>query len=644
MEFTFDLQLFAKSESNPDTINHEQVDYKKPEYNTYQYSVPTKLTTGNVEGNLEDLTLWFSKNISDIDTITSLYDSVSTNKTHFDQDNPVCSVNIAGLFAKINFTNMEEINAILPKIYLNVDISSAQSGTYAYTPIILNNIYHGINMFKTQEGKFKTQYSNTFTLKPKFNSTISFNQKHKIDESFVESEHDTYSDEFIEKSIGLFGYAFVKTLDVSDVVVFKHPPAGAIMRDDDGFNRQITGMFKGCLAQEIVGLDKMIQNMKDEFYKTEESKKYYSNNSWNSSTITSIGNELFKNAFNMDKYIDKIENEDTKKELRKAYYNSVLYGDSDDEETREKCLFSYWRKDRPLVLDFIGAWPTNLKGAFEGAYIKSVDISGVTNRMLPEGHNVQNLFKDASVETIDIGDLNNAALKEEKCNKLYPGSNGWTYVLYASNMLNVSKTGPFKLRQVKGSITFPTKAQLDHLTTKVIGAAVQRSYFEDFFENMLPSEDAIEESARRNFKITLVNYDLDMLLELAQSNKFGNDKTQNIRTEEDLIRFFGGLPKKYWNLVNDVPPKPANFDTDKTTPEAIRYIIYKKIKVEKPADFDTNPYTQDSVVYRKVNNLSLPMPEGFTDRLHSSDKNHSVLTTDDEVYRKFYSIELPDPL
>lgn len=641
MEFTFDLQLFAKSDSNPDTIHHEQVDYKKPEYNTYQYSIPTKLTTGDVEGNLEDLTFWFSKNISDIDTITSLYDSVSANKTHFDQENPVCSVNIAGLFAKINFTNMEEINTILPKIYLNVDISSAQGGTYAYTPIILNNIYHGINMFKTQEGKFKTQYPNTFTLKPKFNSTISFNQKHKIDESFVESDHDTYSDEFIEKSIGLFGYAFVKTLDVSDVVIFKYPPAGQIISDQDGYNRQITGMFKGCLAQEIVGLDKMMQNMKDELSKTKEGKIIYNY----SSKIYSIGNELFKNAFNMDKYIDKIENEDTKKELRKAYYNSVLYGDSDDEETREKCLFSYWRKDRPLVLDCIGGQPFDLKGAFEGAYIKSVDISGVTNRILPEGHNVQNLFKDASVETIDIGNLNNAALlKEKEISKLYPGYNTFIHVLYANNMLNVSKTGPFKLRQVKGSITFPKKNQLENLVTKPIVLLEQRSYFEDFFENMLPSEDAIEESARRNFKITLVNYDLDMILELAQSNKFGNSKTQNIRTEEDVIRFFGGLPKKYWNLVDDVPPKPADFDTNKLSPEAIRYITYNKIKVEKPADFDTNPYTEASILYRKINNLSLPMPEGFTERLHNSDKNHSVLTPNDEVYRKFYNIELSDPL
>lgn len=637
MKFKFDLQLFAKTESNPDIIHNEQIDYKEPEYRTYQYSIPTKLTNGNVEANLEDLTFWFSKNISDIDTIDSLYNSASANKTHFDQENPVCSVNLAGLFAKINFTNMEEINAILPKIYLNSDIETARNASYADTPIILNNIYHGINMFKTQEGKFKTQYPNTFTLKPKFNSAISFNQKHKIDSSFVESDHDTYSDEFIEKSIGLFGYAFVKTLDVSDVSFFKYTPTVNIMMDEDGYNRKISGMFKGCLAQEVVGLDKMLQNMKDKFFETEKSKTTYSDGY---SKIYSIGNELFKNAFNMDKYIDKIENEDTKKELKKVYYNSVLYGDSDEEETREKCLFSYWRKDRPLALDFVGGFPVDLKGAFEGAYIKSVDISGVTNRLFPYGHDVQNLFKDASVETIDIGDLNNAAIKEKESVKLYPGNSYFTHSLFASNMLNVSKTGPFKLRKVKGSITFPTSSQLDHLVAKIAGTSENKCYFEEMFENMLPSEDAIEESARSTFKITLVNYDLDMLLELAKNIKFGNSRTANINTEEDLIRFFGGLPKKYWNLVNDVPPKPTDFDTNKLSPEAIRYIIYNKIKVEKPVDFDTNPYTEASALYRKINNLSLPMPEGFTERLYNSNKIHSVLTPNDEVYRRFYNIEL----
>ena len=163
--FTFDLQLFAKVD-NPYNIKSTDLDYKNPNYTSYMENPlypegslrtdPTGMKTLIKDGSLA---YWFKNKIPDINSISSIYDSISSNKNYFDEK-IVVTDNIDNLFSDINFTNMDEINKILSKIFLG------NKGAYLNT-VQMDHIYDGINMFKTTDNKYKTTYPNNFELKPK---------------------------------------------------------------------------------------------------------------------------------------------------------------------------------------------------------------------------------------------------------------------------------------------------------------------------------------------------------------------------------------------------------------------------------------------------------------------------------------------
>lgn len=583
--FKFDLQLFAKVD-NPYNIKSTDLDYKKPIYTSYMENPlypEGSLRTDPALGEktfIKDgsLAYWFKNNIPDINTISSLYDSISSNKNYFDEK-IVATDNIDNLFSDINFTNMDEINKILSKIFLG------NKGAYLNT-VQMDHIYDGINMFKTTDNKYKTTYPNNFELKPKLlNGFVS---------QYLFKTRDSYS---------LFGGAFVKTLNISEF---------NLLPKSDGNNQyyrtkpanDIYGMFKDCIAQTIVGLDK---------FPFEKFKN--------------CGDYMFAGAFNLDKYIDKIEDPDTKKKLKKAYYNAIeaigladSYYDTNEVDL-DKVLFEYWIKPLKLKKDSFGIGykidigsgrGNSITGTFKEAYINCVDLSNID---LTNYDYIIDMFKDASVSRIIF---NTIGSKNPQLG----------YMPNYSNLFNVSKNGPFKLINISGTIIFPNKEYMEISFQEP--DPLESGYKKcDRLKNMLPSKEALAPGVTI-LSLKFKNYNKEALLKFVQENG-----RPEITTEDQLFEFFG-LPKSYIQIDPDIeiPQKPTDFDTNPYSDEAIDYMRYNGIHMEEPDDFDTNVYGDASVAFRKLYNLPLPKPADYDTNPYSNEAN---------IWAKFYNISRPSP-
>lgn len=592
--FNFDLQLFAKV-TNPYLLKGSELDYKSaPKYTAFaeQPIFPEGSATRNEYGEMridynkyEYLPFWFKNNIPDINTINSLYDSISEKKNYFDSKT-VIARDISNLFSGINFTNIDEINKILPKIFV------VSTGT-AYRPVTMKYIYDGLNMYKTEEGKYKTTYPNNFELKPKLlNGYVSINKYYF---------HPTDN----PKQYSLFGGAFVKTLNISEFNLSPKSDKPNQYGDKTPGNT-IIGMFRDCIAQKIVGLDK---------FPFEKFKN--------------CANYMFAGAFNMDKYIDKIEDADTKKKLKRLYYNNIeaidrlQYVNEADSDT---ILFEYWAK--PLKLKSIGITDpkkisftygdnTKIIGTFEDAYICSIDL---TNIDLQNFEYLTDMFKGTSTVLISFKTIGSKA----------PNSR---YMPNYSNLFNVSKSGPFKLKDIRGEIIFPDKEYMKFNPSDSGGSYINGEHVipkgADLLKNMLPSKEALAPGVTR-IGLKFKNYNKDALLKFVQDNG-----RPEITTEEQLFEFFG-LPKEYIIIDDSAvgPSKPADFDTNPYSDEAIAYMKYNGIHMDEPDDLETNVYGDASVVFRKLYNLPLPKPADYDTNMYSHEA---------DVYAKFYGIGRPSP-
>lgn len=581
--FNFDLQLFAKVD-NPYSLKGSELDYKNPNYTSYMQNPLYPERSIIIDPDFGDkrfvkdgqLSYWFKNNIPDINSISSIYDSISSNKNYFDEK-IVATDNIDNLFSGIAFTNMDEINAILPKIFLG------NKGSYANT-VRMNYIYDEVNMFKTTDNKYKTTFPNNFKLKPKLlNGFVS---------QYLYNRRDTYS---------LFGGAFVKTLDISEFNLLPKSDGNNQYYSTNPAN-DIYGMFKNCIAQSIVGLDK---------FPFEKFKN--------------CGDYMFAGAFNLDKYIDKIEDTDTKKKLKKAYYNAIEaiglgYSYYDNHEVDlDKVLFEYWVKPLKLKKDCFGiSYKINgtplgisITSTFEEAYINCVDLSNID---LSKYEYMIDMFKDASVSSIIFKTIGSKAPRSQ-CMPNY------------SNLFNVAKNGPFKLRNIIGTIIFPDEKYMNisFREPDPPGSEYKKC---DRLKNMLPSKEALAPGVT-TISLTFKNYNKEALLKFVQENG-----RPEITTEDQLFEFFG-LPKSYIQIdYDEVPSKPVDFDTNPYSDEAVAYMRYNEIHMEAPDDLDINPYSDASVAFRKLYNLPLPKPADYDTNMFSHEA---------DVYANFYHISRPSP-
>ena len=585
--FNFDLQLFAKVD-NPYSLKGSELDYKNPNYTSYMQNplYPTRSIV--IDPDFGDkrfvkdgqLSYWFKNNIPDINSISSLYDSISSNKNYFDEK-IVTTDTIDNLFSGIAFTNMDEINAILPKIFLG------NKGSYANT-VKMNYIYDEVNMFKTTDNKYKTIFPNNFKLKPKLlNGFIS---------QYLYNSRDTYS---------LFGGTFVKTLDISEFNLLPKSDGNNQYHSTNPAN-DIYGMFKNCIAQSIVGLDK---------FPFEKFKN--------------CGDYMFAGAFNLDKYIDKIEDPDTKKKLKKAYYNAIeairlfdSYYNNSSEIDLDKFLFEYWVKPLKLKKDSFGiGYKNNIRATgtgsyitstFKEAYINCVDLSNID---LSNYEYMIDMFKDASVSSIIFKSIG-SKIPQSQCMPNY------------SNLFNVAKNGPFKLRNIIGTIVFP---DAKYMKINFREADPPKPEFKkcDRLKNMLPSKEALAPGVA-TISLVFKNYNKNALLKFVQENG-----RPEITTEDQLFEFFG-LHKSYIQIDSDTegPQKPADFDTNPYSDEAVAYMKYNDIHMEPPDDLETNVYEDASVAFRKLYNLPLPKPADYDTNMYSHEA---------DVYAKFYGIGRPSP-
>ena len=583
--FNFDLQLFAKVD-NPYSFKGNDLDYKNPNYTSYMenplYPEGSLTTDPDIRDKrlIKDgsLSYWFKNKIPDINSISSLYDSISSNKNYFNEK-IVITDNIDNLFSGIAFTNMDEINAILPKIFLG------NKGAYL-NAVQMNYIYDEVNMFKTTDNKYKTTFPNNFKLKPKLlNGFIC---------QYPYNNGDTYS---------LFGGAFVKTLDISEFNLLPKSDTNNQYHSSNPGNN-ICGMFKNCIAQTIVGLDK---------FPFEKFKN--------------CGDYMFAGAFNLDKYIDKIEDPDTKKKLKKAYYNAieaidlaVSYYDTNEVDL-DKVLFEYWIKPLKLKKDsfgigykidnsFLPSGGHSITATFKEAYINCVDLSNID---LVNYDYMIDMFKDASVDSIIFNTIGSKAPKSQ-CMPNY------------SNLFNVAKNGPFKLRNIAGTIIFPDEKymKISYKEVDLPESGIKKS---DRLKNMLPSKEALAPEVTK-IRLIFKNYNKEALLKFVQENG-----RPEITTEDQLFEFFG-LPKSYIQFEDEVPQKPADFDTNPYSYEAVAYMQYNGIHMEVPDDLETNIYGDASVAFRKLYNLPLPKPADYDTNMYSHEA---------DVWVKFYNISRPSP-
>ena len=497
MSFLFDLQLFAETES-PHTIQSTEFGSGNTEMTAFLRSFPTGYTKNYnryeaPSGGKITLTQWFANNIPDIKTINSLYDSVSPYKTFF--DDKIVSANVLSeLFFKTNFTNTDEINKIISKIFAHSDDS--------YKSIELERIFMGINMDRneTNDTYHVKEFPNNFKLKPKLNTGLG-----GIIIRYCLNDNETYFST-------IFGGAFVDELDVSGIKINKNYSS----------DQSATCLFRGCIAQKVKGLETF--PYENYAYTTEKT---------------------FEGLFNLDRYIDKIDDPVLKKKIKQRYYNNIDV----DKESYDP-IFEYWKNDKPLVIKSLGNRMTKsdveenyvrLAGSFSGsrrltrtfanAYINTLELT--RDVYLRYCYSYESMFEGASIRNLKIGSKIGAVNR-------YMGS--------YKNMLKLSTKGPFKLESIDVTFVFPDKKYLVDLPywakrarnpndPPISNTAKQA----DMIKDMLPNRDAIANSAYTSkINIRLVNFNFEDMLKFVQDNGY-----PEVTTEDQLLEFMGGCPREY---------------------------------------------------------------------------------------------------
>lgn len=497
MSFLFNLQLFAETES-PHTIQSTEFGSGNTEMTAFLRSFPTGYTKNYnryeaPSGGKITLTQWFANNIPDIKTINSLYDSVSPYKTFF--DDKIVSANVLSeLFFKTNFTNTDEINKIISKIFAHSDDS--------YKSIELERIFMGINMDRneTNDTYHVKEFPNNFKLKPKLNTELE-----GIIIRYCLNDNETYFST-------IFGGAFVDELDVSEIKINKNYSS----------DQSATCLFRGCIAQKVKGLETF--PYENYAYTTEKT---------------------FEGLFNLDRYIDKIDDPVLKKKIKQRYYNNIDV----DKESYDP-IFEYWKNDKPLVIKSLGNRMTKsdveenyvrLAGSFSGsrrltrtfanAYINTLELT--KDVYLRYCYSYESMFEGASIRNLKIGSKIGAVNR-------YMGS--------YKNMLKLSTKGPFKLESIDVTFVFPDKKYLVDLPywakrarnpndPPISNTAKQA----DMIKDMLPNRDAIANSAYTSkINIRLVNFNFEDMLKFVQDNGY-----PEITTEDQLLEFMGGCPRDY---------------------------------------------------------------------------------------------------
>ena len=497
MSFLFNLQLFAETE-NPHTIQGTEFGSGNTEMTAFLRSFPTGYTKNYnryeaPSGAKITLTQWFANNIPDIKTINSLYDSVSPSKTFF--DDKIVSANVLSeLFFKTNFTNTDEINKIISKIFAHSDDS--------YKSIELERIFMGINMDRneTNDTYHVKEFPNNFKLKPKLNTEL---------EGII--IRYCLNDNEINFST-IFGGAFVDELDVSEIKINKNYSS----------DQSATCLFRGCIAQKVKGLETFP----------------YENYAYTT-------DKTFEGLFNLDRYIDKIDDPVLKKKIKQRYYNNIDI----DKESYDP-IFEYWKNDKPLVIKSLGNMLTKsdvmedyvrLAGAFSGnrrllrtfanAYINTLELT--KDVYLRYCYSYESMFEGASIRNLKIGSKIGAVNR-------YMGS--------YKNMLKLSTKGPFKLESIDVTFVFPDKKYLVDLPywakrarnpndPPISNTAKQA----DMIKDMLPNRDAIANSAYTSkINIRLINFNFEDMLKFVQDNGY-----PEITTEDQLLEFMGGCPRQY---------------------------------------------------------------------------------------------------
>lgn len=500
MSFKFDLQLFAQVE-NPHTVQGSETDSVNPHLRVYTYTFPEGFVkrwgSTFASTNETNLSRWFAQNIPDTKTINSLYDSVSPNKTFFDNKVVNASV-IDELFFKTNFTNTDEINKIVSKIFLNSPDS--------YRSVQMERMYMGINMDynESNDTYHVKQFPNDFKLKPKFNTGIG-----GITIRYCLNDNETYPST-------IFGGAFVNELDVTDV---KISVSGALRQYSDC-------LFRHCIAQKVKGIETY------PFGKSSDATK-----------------KTFEGMFNLDPYINKIDDPEIKKKIKQKYYNVIdiyraYYGEIKLTKSNEP-LFEYWRPDKVLKLNDLGAGFKkainaedygNAAGSrtsgdrrfirtFADAYLFGVELT--KDIYMRYCFTYESMFEGASMVKLKI-DSNIGAVNR--------------YMGNYKNMFKFSTKGPFKLHEMDVTIVFPDEEYLTDLPWWA-----KRNYIDNFnlapkqadmIKDMLPPADCMVKGLRNRVRIKLVNFNVENMLSFVQEHGY-----PEITTEDQLFEFMGGCPK-----------------------------------------------------------------------------------------------------
>lgn len=498
MSFLFNLQLFAETE-NPHTIQGTEFESGHTEMTAFLKSYPTGFTKNYnrydaPSGARVNLTRWFSNNIPDIKTINSLYDSISPYKTFFD-DKVVTANVLSELFFKTNFTNTDEINKIISRIFTHSEDS--------YKSVELERIFMGINMDhnETNDTYHVKEFPNNFKLKPKLNTELE-----GIIIRYCMNDNETYFST-------IFGGAFVDELDVSEIKINKNFSSGQFANC----------LFRGCIAQKVKGLETF--PFENYSYTTEKT---------------------FEGLFNLDRYIDKIDDPVLKKKIKQRYYNNI-----DVDKENYDPIFEYWKNDKPLVIKSLGNLMTKsdvaedynrLAGSFSGsrrllrtfanAYINTLELT--EDVYLRYCYSYESMFEGASIRNLKIGSKIGAINR-------YMGS--------YKNMLKLSTKGPFKLESINVTFVFPDKKYLSDLPRWAkrvkdpnwLPTEPDTAKQAELIKDMLPNKDAISPGAYpSNINIRLVNFNFEDMLKFVQDNGY-----PEITTEDQLLEFMGGCPRQY---------------------------------------------------------------------------------------------------
>ena len=500
MSFKFDLQLFAQVE-NPHTVQGSETDSVNPHLKVYTYTFPEGFVkrwgSTFASTNETNLSRWFAQNIPDTKTINSLYDSVSPNKTFFDNKVVNASV-IDELFFKTNFTNTDEINKIVSKIFLNSPDS--------YRSVQMERMYMGINMDynESNDTYHVKQFPNDFKLKPKFNTGIG-----GITIRYCLNDNETYPST-------IFGGAFVNELDVTDVKI--SPP---------NHSRQYSDcLFRRCIAQKVKGIETY------PFNKSSDATK-----------------KTFEGMFNLDPYINKIDDPEIKKKIKQKYYNVIdiyraYYGEIKLTKSNEP-LFEYWRPDKVLKLNNLGA---KFKKAinYEEYHAEAGNSSSGDRRFI-------RTFADAYLFGVELtkdiymrycftyeGMFEGASMVKLKIDSNIGAVN--RYMGNYKNMFKFSTKGPFKLHEMDVTIVFPDEKYLTDLPWWA-----KRNYIDNFnlapkqadmIKDMLPPADCMVKGLRNRVRIKLVNFNVENMLSFVQEYGY-----PEITTEDQLFEFMGGCPR-----------------------------------------------------------------------------------------------------